>query len=178
MLSWLSGADPDDPDHAVEGGVLHLACHASIARTGGRTAYLSLHGGELSAEELTDAVGGGGRAGLGLVLLAACRSHVSGRGHNEAYSLATAFLVAGARSVVGSLWPVPDDATSVLMFLTHHYLRIEGEPPANALRRAQQWMLDPGRELPPGLPARLAERARHIDPDDLSAWAGFTHLGQ
>ncbi|MGA5056327.1 CHAT domain-containing protein [Streptomyces pseudogriseolus] len=178
VLSWLSGADPDDPDHAVEGGVLHLACHASIARTGGRTAYLSLHGGELSAEELTDAVGGGGRAGLGLVLLAACRSHVSGRGHNEAYSLATAFLVAGARSVVGSLWPVPDDATSVLMFLTHHYLRIEGEPPANALRRAQQWMLDPGRELPPGLPARLAERARHIDPDDLSAWAGFTHLGQ
>ncbi|GAA2253950.1 hypothetical protein GCM10010415_12670 [Streptomyces atrovirens] len=177
VLSWLNGADPDDPDHAVEGGVLHLACHASIARTGGRTAHLSLYGGELSAEELTDAVGGG-RGRLGLVLLAACRSHVSGRGHNEAYSLATAFLVAGARSVVGSLWPVPDDATSVLMFLTHHFLRAEGEPPAKALRRAQLWMLDPERELPPGLPARLAERARHIDPDDLSAWAGFTHLGQ
>lgn len=177
VLSWLTGAGPDRPDHAPEGGVLHLACHASIARTGGRTAHLSLHGGELSAEELTDAVGGG-RGGLALVLLAACRSHVSGRGHNEAYSLATAFLVAGARSVIGSLWPVPDDATSVLMFLTHHFLRTEDEPPAKALRRAQLWMLDPERELPPGLPARLAERARHIDPDDLSAWAGFTHLGQ
>ncbi|MGA5706845.1 CHAT domain-containing protein [Streptomyces cellulosae] len=177
VLSWLTGANPDDPDHAVEGAVLHLACHASIARGGGRTAHLSLHGGELSAEQLTDAAGGG-RGGLGLVLLAACRSHVSGRGHNEAYSLATAFLVAGARSVVGSLWPVPDDATSVLMFLTHHFLRTEAEPPAKALRRAQLWMLDPDRELPPGLPDRLAERARHIDPDDLSSWAGFTHLGQ
>ncbi|MGW1713066.1 CHAT domain-containing protein [Streptomyces sp. NPDC002156] len=178
VLDWLTGAGPEQAGEEGEGGVLHLACHASIARTARRTAHLSLHGGDLAAEELTEAVGGAGGGRLGLVLLAACRSHVSGRGHNEAYSLATAFLVAGARSVVGSLWPVPDDATSVLMFLTHHFLRTENEPPARALRRAQLWMLDPGRELPAGLPARLAERARHIDPDDLSAWAGFTHLGQ
>ncbi|MBX9396850.1 CHAT domain-containing protein [Streptomyces sp. TRM72054] len=174
VLSWLTGTDGPDE----QGAVLHLACHASIARTARRTAHLSLYDGELAAEELTEAVAGASRGRLGLVVLAACRSHVSGRGHNEAYSLATAFLVAGARSVVGSLWPVPDDATSVLMFLTHHFLRTEGEPPARALRRAQLWMLDPARELPPGLPARLAERAAHIDPDDLSAWAGFTHLGQ
>ncbi|MGW3649505.1 CHAT domain-containing protein [Streptomyces sp. NPDC000878] len=179
VLDWLTG-DGLDPaaEEGEQGGVLHLACHASIARTARRTAHLSLHGGELAAEELTEAVGGAGGSRLGLVLLAACRSHVSGRGHNEAFSLATAFLVAGARSVVGSLWPVPDEATSVLMFLTHHFLRTENEPPARALRRAQLWMLDPERELPAGLPARLAERARHIDPDDLSAWAGFTHLGQ
>ncbi|GDY85615.1 hypothetical protein SAVCW2_48140 [Streptomyces avermitilis] len=112
------------------------------------------------------------------MLLAACRSHVSGRGHNEAYTLATAFLVSGARSVIGSLWPVPDDATSVLMYLTHHYLRTGGEPPAKALRRAQLWMLDPDRDRSAELPAELADRVRHIDPDDLSAWAGFTHLGQ
>lgn len=180
VLSWLTGPDAgaDAADGGQEGAVLHLACHASIARDARRTAHLSLYGGELAAEELTEAVGGVGRGRLGLVLLAACRSHVSGRGHNEAYSLATAFLVAGARSVVGSLWPVPDDATSVLMFLTHHFLRVEGEPPARALRRAQLWMLDPGRRLPAALPPRFAERVRHIDPDDLSAWAGFTHLGQ
>ncbi|MEW1863149.1 CHAT domain-containing protein [Streptomyces sp. NPDC088194] len=161
-----------------EGAVLHLACHAAISADTRHTAHLTLHGGELAAEDLTEATGATGGSGLGLVLLAACRSHVSGRGHNEAYSLATAFLVAGARSVIGSLWPVPDDATSVLMFLVHHYLRAEGEPPATALRRGQLWMLDPARELPASLPASLAERTRHIDPDDLSAWAGFTHLGQ
>ncbi|MET7475156.1 CHAT domain-containing protein [Streptomyces sp. NPDC005648] len=173
VLTWLT-----DVTGVEEGAVLHLACHASIAHDARRTAHLSLHGGELAAEELTEAVGGAGRGRLGLVLLAACRSHVSGRGYNEAYSLATAFLVAGARSVVGSLWPVPDDATSVLMFLTHHFLRTEGEPPARALRRAQLWMLDPDREPLAELPDALAARVRHIDPDDLSAWAGFTHLGQ
>ncbi|MFD9069352.1 CHAT domain-containing protein, partial [Streptomyces lasiicapitis] len=99
-------------------------------------------------------------------------------GHTWRSRPATAFLVAGARSVVGTLWPVPDDATSVLMFMAHHYLRAEGEPPARALRRAQSWMLDPDRVLPPALPVSLAHRARRIDPDDLSAWAGFTHLGQ
>ncbi|MFJ9813715.1 CHAT domain-containing protein [Streptomyces sp. NPDC101151] len=172
VLRWLR--DPSYGGGAHDGGVLHLACHASVAANARRSAYLALHDGQLAAEEITGA--GGDR--LGLVLLAACRSHVSGRGHNEAYSLATAFLAAGARSVVGSLWPVPDEATSVLMFLTHHFLRTHGEPPARALRRAQLWMLNPERELPPGLPEFLAEWARRIDPHDLSAWAGFTHLGR
>ncbi|MGX5184143.1 CHAT domain-containing protein [Streptomyces avermitilis] len=172
VLSWLRKGGED------EGGVLHLACHAVVAENAPRSAYLALHQGELSAEELTEAVSDGSRGHLGLVLLAACRSHVSGRGHNEAYTLATAFLVSGARSVIGSLWPVPDDATSVLMYLTHHYLRTGGEPPAKALRRAQLWMLDPDRDRSAELPAELADRVRHIDPDDLSAWAGFTHLGQ
>ncbi|WP_245239499.1 CHAT domain-containing protein [Streptomyces sp. MZ04] len=172
VLTWLRSGGEDS------GAVLHLACHAAVARNERATAYLSLHGGELAAEELTEALSGGGRGRLGLVLLAACRSHVSGRGHNEAYTLSTAFLVAGARSVIGSLWPVPDDATSVLMFLTHHFLRTRGEPPAKALRRAQLWILDPERELPPDLPPLLRVRAGALDPDDLSGWAGFTHLGQ
>ncbi|MFF4573360.1 CHAT domain-containing protein [Streptomyces sp. NPDC001410] len=167
VLRWLR-------ESPYDGGVLHLACHASVAENARRSAHLTLYDGQLAAEEITGA--GGDR--LGLVLLAACRSHVSGRGHNEAYSLATAFLAAGARSVVGSLWPVPDEATSVLMFLTHHFLRTHAEPPARALRRAQLWMLNPDRELPPEFPEFLAERARGIDPHDLSAWAGFTHLGR
>jgi hypothetical protein len=173
VLEWLR-----EEGEAGSGDVLHLACHAAVAENARRSAYLSLSEGRLAAEELTEAVNpddDGGR--LGLVLLAACRSHVSSRGYNEAYSLATAFLVAGARSVIGSLWPVPDEATSILMYVTHHFLRRHGEPPAKALRRAQLWMLNPDRELPEGLPPGLADRARRIDPHDLSAWAGFTHLG-
>ncbi|MFI9239194.1 CHAT domain-containing protein [Streptomyces sp. NPDC053079] len=171
VLGWLR-----DPGNA--GGVLHLACHGMVAPNSRRSAYLKLYDGELSAEELTEATDGGDRGQLELVVLAACRSHVSGRGHNEAYSLATAFLVAGARSVLGSLWPVPDDATSVLMFMAHHYLRREGEPPGRALHRAQLWMLDPARRLPDDMPAALRQRAAVIDPDDLASWAGFTHLGR
>ncbi|MEU5414874.1 CHAT domain-containing protein [Streptomyces clavifer] len=80
--------------------------------------------------------------------------------------------------MVGSLWPVPDDATSVLMFMTHHFLRRAGQSPGGALRRAQLWMLDPARAVPEGMPRVLRRRARDTDPDDLSAWAGFTHLGR
>ncbi|MFJ9027690.1 CHAT domain-containing protein [Streptomyces sp. NPDC102274] len=170
VTAWLR-------DPANTGGVLHLACHGTVAANRRHSAYLSLHGGELAAEELTEAAAGAGRGELELVVLAACRSHVSGRGHNEAYSLATAFLVAGARSVVGSLWPVPDDATSLLMFMTHHYLRGENLSPGAALRRAQLWMLDPARVLPSAMPDALALRAGALTPDDLTAWAGFTHLG-
>ncbi|GLX17198.1 CHAT domain-containing protein [Streptomyces lavendulae] len=161
-------------ERADGGAVLHLACHGTVEENRPRSSYLALKGGVLTAEELAGATHGP----LGLVVLAACRSQVSGRGFNEAYSLSSAFLAAGSRSVIGSLWPVPDDATSVLMFLTHHYLRREQEPPGRALRRAQLWMLDPDRAVPDGLPPALAARLRHLDPDDLSAWAGFTHLGQ
>ncbi|MFJ3876185.1 CHAT domain-containing protein [Streptomyces sp. NPDC090077] len=161
-------------ERADGGAVLHLACHGTVEENRPRSSYLALKDGVLTAEELTGAAHGP----LGLVVLAACRSQVSGRGLNEAYSLSSAFLVAGSRSVIGSLWPVPDDATSVLMFLTHHYLRREQEPPARALRRAQLWMLDPERAVPDGLPPALAARLRRLDPDDLTAWAGFTHLGQ
>ncbi|MFD6936076.1 CHAT domain-containing protein [Streptomyces goshikiensis] len=167
VADWLRG-------EGDEGAVLHLACHGTVAENRPRSSYLSLKGGELTAEEVTDSLPGR----LGLVVLAACRSQVSGRGYNEAYSLASAFLVAGTRSVIGSLWPVPDEATSVLMFMTHHFLRREQEPPARALRRAQLWVLDPDRTVPPELPQVLADRLADLDPRDLSAWAGFTHLGQ
>ncbi|MCH6164028.1 CHAT domain-containing protein [Streptomyces marispadix] len=188
VLDWLTGKES-------ESGVLHLACpgtdgeparlaelagHPGRAVGGRRSAFLSLAGGELTAEQIT-AAGGRGAAGEGggpgLVVLAGSSDGVSRRGQSDAYSLSTAFLAAGARSVVGSLWPVPDHAASVLMFMTHWFLRRGHEPPERALRRAQLWMLDPARTVPAGMPAWLADRARTADPDDLAAWAGFTHLG-
>ncbi|MBK3384171.1 CHAT domain-containing protein [Streptomyces sp. DEF147AK] len=174
VLAWLrSTAGAGAPPGA---GVLHLACHATVTPTERHSAGLELAGGRLTAEELTEAAEAAG-ARLGLVVLAACRSHVSGRGHNEAYSLATAFLVAGAHTVLGSLWQVPDDATSVLMYLTHRHLR-EGDPPVAALRRAQLVLVDPGRAGLGELPPALAARAARIDPDDLTGWAAFAHLGR
>ncbi|MFJ3876715.1 CHAT domain-containing protein [Streptomyces sp. NPDC090077] len=172
VLAWLRSG-------AGRGGTLHLACHATVVENVRHSAALLLHGGNLAAEELTEAIDGGDGTGHpDLVVLAACRSHVSGRGTNEAYTLATAFLTAGARSVVGSLWPVPDEATSLLMFMTHHYLRAEGREPAEALRLAQRWMADPGRSLPPHAPEGLARLLPRIVPDDLSAWAGFIATGR
>ncbi|MER6140143.1 CHAT domain-containing protein [Streptomyces sparsogenes] len=164
-------------------GVVHLACHGEVHSHGyggaAATSRLSLADGPLAAETLIGRVRGrGGTARIGLVVLAACTTHVSGYGHDEAFSLSTAFLVAGARSVIGSLWRVPDSSTSVLMFMTHHYLRQGAAGPGEALRMAQLWMLDPGREVPATMPSPLRERSQDLGAGDIIAWAGFTHLGQ
>jgi len=115
---------------------------------------------------------------IDMVVLAACRTNASGEDYDEAFSLATAFLAAGARTVFATLWPVPDSATSLLMYMVHHQLNTAACTPAEALHRAQLWMLDPGRLPPDGTPdelARLCSSSNGVDP---ASWAGFTHLGR
>lgn len=112
------------------------------------------------------------------MFLAGCSTGAAGRQHDEAFSLATAFLAAGARTAFGTLWKVPDAETSVLMFLVHHHLNTGGCTPAEALRRAQLWMLDTRREPPGAMPAELRG---HVIGPALAApasWAAFTHQGR
>jgi hypothetical protein len=171
VLGWL--ADPDG------GPVVHLACHGVVraAKGPGDSSYFLLADGErLSAEELVGSLSGERPRDLGLAVLAACSSAESGRGYDEAFSLATAFLANGARSVVSSQWGVPDTDTSVLMFMLHHYLRHESLPPADALRAAQLWMLH-DRTPPDTMPEQLRANLREQQPP-VSAWAAFIHSGR
>ena len=74
-------------------------------------------------------------------------------------NLARTFLVAGAKSVVASLWDAEDRSTATLM--THFYLEIgNGRSIAEALREAQFTML---KEFGPDMQPYL--------------WAGFTVIG-
>ena len=163
-------------DRLLAGGasVLHLACHGAV-RAGVDGSHLRLSGGRLTARDIlltrksTE---------VGLVALAACTTAVPSGGYDEAFSLATAFLTTGARTVFGSLWPVPDRETSLLMFMAHHYVRSEGKRPVDALNFAQRWMLDPDRAVPPTMPEELARPARLPAAADPIAWAGFTHHGR
>ncbi|MGZ5444847.1 MAG: CHAT domain-containing protein [Thermoanaerobaculia bacterium] len=76
-----------------------------------------------------------------LVVLSACGTlrgnptHIAGMP-----SLARAFLGAGARAVVGTLWEIDDDVAAPLFLRFHERLRA-GEVPAGALRAAQLAML-------------------------------------
>jgi CHAT domain-containing protein len=93
-----------------------------------------------------------------LVVLAACRSARGQPAGGEAVeSLAEAFFRAGARTVVGTLWDVDDDAAMRLMTLFYGHLAA-GAGKAEALRRAQ-----------------LELRARAAAPGE---WAGFVLLGE
>jgi hypothetical protein len=171
VLDWIATAPPGPL-------VLHFACHGAADPDSPADAHLVLSDGHwLTVRALIDA---SRLAALNIdrVFLAACTTNVIGSDHDEALSLSTAFLAAGAHTVFGSLWPVPDEHTSALMFMVHHYLYRSRLRPADALREAQRWMLNPHRAIPAEMPERLAATSRDGRIADPQAWAGFTHLGR
>ncbi|MDB5309220.1 MAG: Kinesin light chain-like protein [Gemmataceae bacterium] len=103
--------------------------------------------------------------GTDLVVLSACESGLGKVEDGEGvYGLRRAFLHAGARSVVASLYTVPDTETAGLM--GQFYTRLAGgKGKLDALRGAQL----------------AAIRERHGDKDDRPAhpcyWAGFILIG-
>lgn len=162
------------------GAMLHLACHGVID-TDPRTAnsYLVLASGQhLAAEEIVQLLSRTPDRDIGLAVLAACRTGRAVSGYDEAYSLGTALLAGGVRTVLSTQWAVPDDATSLMMFMFHHYLMIDRMPAWSALRHAQLWMLDPERQAPSTMPPALQRRLATTDMRRIEAWAGFVHLGQ
>jgi CHAT domain-containing protein len=160
--------------------MLHLGCHASVVGGAPGRSFLELAGGEkLMVEEiLRRASGRAPQAPGGLISLAACQSDLAVHEYDEALTLATAFLAAGAVTVVGARWKIPDGPSSLQMFMFHHYLAAGSHPPADALRMAQLWMLDPDRQPPPGMPPALARHARNPQLREESIWAAVTHQGR
>jgi CHAT domain-containing protein/tetratricopeptide (TPR) repeat protein len=113
--------------------------------------------------------------GAELVTLSACdtgRGAVAGG--EGVLGLQRAFALAGARSVVASLWKVPDEPTHQLM--REFYRRVWSDKPlarAEALRQAQVWMLnnyDPSRGG-----VRLPEKGK--GPLAPYYWAAFVLSG-
>jgi CHAT domain-containing protein len=124
-------------DAARQSALIHFTGHADSASAGSGGALLLAGGDALGENEI---------AGMRLeqhplVVLAACGTfrgdpmHVAGMS-----SLSRAFLIAGARAVVGTLWEVEDDDAAILFLRFHESLRA-GVSPARALRDAQRAML-------------------------------------
>ncbi|ANZ41310.1 hypothetical protein BBK82_40460 [Lentzea guizhouensis] len=159
--------------------VLHLTCHACHA-TPAVDSHLVLDGGEVLPvrDVLRQARNRPVDAEGGLVVLASCASDLTDSTQDEALTLATAFLAAGATGVVGARWPIVDLTTTLFVVMFHHYLTRGYEDPALALRATQLWMLNPKRRVPPGVPRALARRARFSHLDDAGNWAAFTYQGR
>lgn len=142
-------------DHARDADVIHFAGHArSDALLFGPDAGSQT----LQAREIAEAT----FHSHPLVVLAACST---ARGHayrNEGIdSLALAFLHAGARGVVATLWDAEDRSASRFARALHLQLR-DGVPPAEALQRVQLSMI----------------ASPSPEDKDLAAWAGVILIGR
>jgi len=143
--------DPEQLESALVNsppGILHIASHAKF--TGNPdTSFVLTHNDRLSMEELSSLVRRGqyGDHPVELLILSACETAVGDE--RAALGLAGVAIRAGARSAMGSLWSVSDEATSLL---TVNFYRALGSPDASkahALQRAQlQLMADPAFEHP------------------------------
>ncbi|MEM1216751.1 MAG: CHAT domain-containing protein, partial [Bacteroidota bacterium] len=111
--------------------VWHLATHACRQQNPDESAIF-FQQGALTAKEISALP-----LSLQLVVLSACETqsgpYQAGVG---VLSIGRAFLQAGSRSLIGSLWPVNDAATAELLPPFYHYLTT-GERTAQALRSAQ-----------------------------------------
>lgn len=119
----------------------HLACHGSAALSPlalDSRLYFS-HVEPLSGADLLEL----GTPEARLVVASACETAISPsyEAADEALSLGTVILGAGAAGAIASLWAVDDLATALLMSRFYEELR-EGANPARALRVAMLWVRD------------------------------------
>jgi CHAT domain-containing protein len=129
-------------------GVVHLASHATF--TGDPdTSFVLTHDTKLTMNRLSELVGEGRfqKEPLELLFLSACATATGD--DRAALGLSGVAIRAGARSVVGSLWNVSDQASSALVIRFYRELGKPGVSKALALQRAQQDLLArPGFEHP------------------------------
>lgn len=122
-------------------GVLHLACHASARADAPEFSALHLADGLFTADEAAAL-----RLPASVAVLSACDTALAALAPgDEALGLARGFLLGGARSVLASLWAVPDAPTADFMARLH---AADARQPAAALQRAQCEQIDQGAALP------------------------------
>lgn len=188
-------ATPDDVLAVLPRGtgqsasILHLGCHAAVqVPVLGSSLDLGA-GGKLAVRDILRQARAGDRGNRSagengaLVVLASCLSDVTEADYDEALTLGTAFLSAGAGGVVAAKWAVRESTTAIFMAMFHHYLNGSCPSPARALRQAQVWMLGPVRDIPDSMPRELRQEAAlpaaKGGPDlaGPEAWAGFSYQG-
>jgi CHAT domain-containing protein len=160
--------------------VLHLACHGRLVDGQATRSHLMLAGDqELSVAAILAQAQSRPQGGMGgLIMPIACVSDLADEAYDEVLSITTSFLAAGAHGTIGTLWNVMDLPSSVLTYVFHQRLVTTGCSPADALRHAQRWMLDPDRTAPRRMPVGLAMAVRDPGLAEVSAWAGFTYQGR
>jgi CHAT domain-containing protein/tetratricopeptide (TPR) repeat protein len=118
----------------------HFASHGSFSWEDARQSALIMHAmAPLSVGRLLEADGLGRPR---LVVLSACETGLYdiNRSPDEFIGLPGTFTALGAAGVLGTLWPVSDTATALLIAKFYELHMDDRLPPPTALRRAQLWL--------------------------------------
>jgi CHAT domain-containing protein len=170
--------------------VAHLSCHGTASVDQPLDSSLQMADGDLTLREIMyrRAV----RASVGrLTVLSACETAVGGADlPDEVVNLSTGFLQAGFAGVIGTLWPVPEASTMLLMVEFYRLWQMEHLEPAEALRQAQIRVRDwtnkeirdrfptvhelSGATIPREARTFWESARRHADPYH---WAAFCFVG-
>jgi CHAT domain-containing protein len=128
MLNRIAGAGMENP--LLRSGLALAGANTSLR---GGTPPQEAEDGILTAEDVSAL----DLSSTDLVVLSACETGLGAVHVSEGvFGLRRTFALAGAKTLVMSLWAVPDEETKHLM--TNFYARIlRGEPRAEALRNAQ-----------------------------------------
>jgi hypothetical protein len=119
------------------------------------------------------------REGRRLAVLSACESNLTGATvPNEVIGLPSALLQVGFAGVIASSWKVDDLATAYLMTAFYQLWCQEGQEPAVALNRAQQWLRTATRaDLTALLPGTEPEGDGRYSYANPRYWAAFAFTG-
>jgi CHAT domain-containing protein/predicted negative regulator of RcsB-dependent stress response len=139
--------------------VVHLATHGQFSSNAEETFILTWDG-VLRVNELKELLQGreaGRTKAIELLVLSACETAT---GDRAALGLAAVAVRSGARSTLATLWVVNDESTADLMIKFYEELKDPKITKAEALRRAQVWL--------------MKQNSRYEDPE---YWAPFVLIG-
>jgi CHAT domain-containing protein len=193
VLTGRNASEARVGETARGGRVLHFATHAVVLDERPQASFLALStpwsskesrpssstnaaavlsldpaDGRLTADEVY-----GLSLEADLVVLSACRTGLGALSGDGMIGLTRAFLVAGSRSIVASLWDVADEPAAQLM-PAFYKAWLAGEAKSEALRRAQLGLL---RALRAGRVVVGGPRGPQPLPEHPVFWATFVLTG-
>ncbi|MBW2291923.1 MAG: CHAT domain-containing protein [Deltaproteobacteria bacterium] len=126
---------------SIKPSVVHLASHAVFSGEAS-SSFLLTHDGKMDMDHLSSMIGKARLRGepVELLILSACETAAGN--DRAALGLAGVAIRAGARSAVGSLWSISDEATSELVVEFYKQLGNTSLSKAQALSRAQAKLRD------------------------------------
>jgi CHAT domain-containing protein/tetratricopeptide (TPR) repeat protein len=152
-------------------GVWHFACHGFAAHDMAESGVVLANDDVLTIGQLADLDDIGTH--VRVAVFSACETAVvDGSLPDEAVSLPTAMMRAGAAATIGSLWSVAAGASTAVLFGRFYQLwRENGLDPADALRDAQRWTRDATNGEKHSKFPRLVVPPRGLAARDRDAWA-------